>query len=192
MNSFYSIDELNNIGFKKIGSNVLLSRKTSIYGASHISIGNNVRIDDYCILSGKITLSSNIHIATYCALYGGEAGICFEDYSGISSRGCVYAVSDDYSGLFLTNPMVPDEFKNVISKPVNIGRHVIIGSGVTILPGVNLADGSAIGAMSLCNKSTRPWGIYFGIPARRINERSKKVLELEKKYKASYQHFDVQ
>ena len=66
--SFYSQKELTSIGFKSIGTNVLISKKASFYSPEEISIGNNVRIDDFCILSGKITLGSNIHISAFCAL----------------------------------------------------------------------------------------------------------------------------
>ncbi len=105
--SFLSREELMEIGFKSIGENVLLSRKASIYGPENIEIGNNVRIDDFCILTGKIKLGSYIHIAAYSALFGGEEGIIMEDFSGLSSRVSVYAISDDYSGESLTNPMIP-------------------------------------------------------------------------------------
>ena len=72
MNSFYSEEELSRVGFQSYGKNVLVSRKVSIYGASEISLGNNIRIDDFCILSGKIRLGHNIHLAAYTALWGGS------------------------------------------------------------------------------------------------------------------------
>lgn len=53
MNSFYTEAELKELGLKSFGKSVLLSKKVSIYGAKNISIGNNVRIDDFCILSGQ-------------------------------------------------------------------------------------------------------------------------------------------
>ncbi len=186
MNSYYSQEELKPLGFKSVGNNVLISKKASIYCAEDISIGSNVRIDDFCILSGTINIGNYIHIAAYTALYGGDAGITIDDYANISSRVCVYAVSDDYSGEAMTNPMIPDEFRKVTQVPVMIGRHVIIGSGCTILPGVELKEGTAIGAMSLANKSTESWGIYAGIPMRRIKERSKGLLEFEKELLLSY------
>jgi len=71
MNSFYSTKELASLGLKRYGENVLISRKCSIYGAQSIEIGDNVRIDDFCILSGHIILGSNIHISAYVALFGG-------------------------------------------------------------------------------------------------------------------------
>lgn len=48
---FYSREQLEKIGFKSLGENVLISDKTSIYSPENISIGNNVRVDDFSILS---------------------------------------------------------------------------------------------------------------------------------------------
>lgn len=182
MNSFLSEVEIREIGFISVGSNVMISRKASIYGADHIRIGSNVRIDDFCILSGNITIGNHIHIAAYSALYGGVAGITLDDFSNISSRVCIYALSDDYSGTSMTNPMIPDAYKKIQNEPVYIGRHVIIGSGSTVLPGVRIMDGAAVGAMSLCKSSIHGWEICAGIPARTIKKRNKRVLELEKEY----------
>ncbi len=180
MNSFYSDTELKDIGFGSLGENVLISRKSSIYSPETIMIGSNVRIDDFCILSGNIEIGSNVHIAAYTALYGGKAGIKVCDFANISSRVCVYAVSDDFSGEYMTNPMIPDKYKNVQNVPVIISRHVIIGSGSTVLPGVILEEGTAVGAMSLCKASTKPWTIYAGIPAKELRKRDKNVLALER------------
>ena len=180
--SFFSEAELKELGLKRYGFNVKISRKASLYGADRIAIGSNVRIDDFCILSGCICIGNNVHIAAYTALYGAEEGIVISDFANISSRVCLYAVSDDYSGNSMTNPTVPDEFKQVFERRVFIGRHVIIGSGSTVLPGVSIAEGCAIGAMSLCKKSTESWGIYAGIPVKKIGNREKKLLELEKAF----------
>lgn len=182
MNSFYTIEELKNIGFKNLGDNVLISKKASIYGAGNISIGSNVRIDDFCILSGKISIGNYIHIAAYSALFAGDAGIVMEDFSGLSSKCIVYASSDDYSGEFLTNPMIDNQYRNVISKKVTVEKHSIIGSNSTILPGVTIKEGTSIGACSLITKDCDEWGIYVGVPAKRIKERSKKILDLEKEF----------
>jgi len=179
MNSFYTTDELKKIGLKEYGSNVLISKKTSIYEANNISIGDNVRIDDFCILSGNIKLGNYIHIAAATLLYGGDAGIEIDDFSTISSRSAVYALSDDYSGEYMTNPMISDEYKNVLQKKVIIGKHVIIGTNCTILPGVTIGEGTSLGACSLVLKDCDEWGIYVGTPVTRIKERSKKLLNFE-------------
>ena len=182
MTSFMSKEELENIGFKSVGEGVLLSRNAKVYGAEHITIGNNVRIDDFCILSRKIEIGNNVHIAAYSAMYGGEAGIKIDDFANISSRVCVYALSDDFSGRTMTSPMVPDKYKEVFNSPVYRGRHVIIGTGSTILPGTRLNEGSVVGAMSLVKKDVPAWTVVVGIPARKIKDREKGLLELEKEF----------
>jgi acetyltransferase-like isoleucine patch superfamily enzyme len=183
LDSFYSIDELEKLGLASFGINVLISRKVSIYGAEKIKIGNNVRIDDFCILSGNITLGNNIHIAAYTALYGASEGIVIQDFSNISSKVAIYSISDDYSGATMTNPMIPNKYKNVQNAKVIIESHVIVGSGCVILPGITLREGSSFGAMTLINRTSEEWSINVGIPFRKIKDRSKELLVLEKKYK---------
>ena len=186
MSSFYTEEELKEIGFKSFGKNVLISKKSSIYGAKNITIGNNVRIDDFCILSGKITFGNYIHISAYTSLFAGDVGIELGDFVGISSRCIVYAVTDDYSGNYMTNPMIDDKYRNVVGSKIIIKKHSIIGTGSTIIPNgkseLLIEEGTSIGAMSLIKKNTLAWNIYFGIPAKIIKERSKNILELEKQF----------
>ena len=178
--SFYSREELKNIGLKRFGENILISRKASIYGAANISIGDNVRIDDFCILSGKINMESNIHISAGVYLYAGNAGIEIGEFSGISSKTVIYADSDDFSGSFLVGPMVDKIYRNIISEKVYIGRHVQIGASCVILPGVTLNEGISVGAMSLVNSNLEDWSINVGIPAKKIKKRKKDLLKYEK------------
>ena len=182
MDSFYNSKELMELGLKCIGEHVKISRKCSIYSPETIVIGNNVRIDDFCILSGKIEIGSNVHVAAYSALYGGDEGIFIDDFANLSGRVSIYSVSDDYSGETMTNPTIPDKFKNVKSASVIIGKHVIIGASSVILPGVVIAEGGAFGSFSFINKSTESWKIYAGIPIKEIKDRSKNLLNFEIKY----------
>lgn len=179
---FLTEEQIKKIKFKSIGKNVLISDKASIYGADNISIGNNVRIDDFCILSGKITLKNNVHIGAGSLLFAGNAGICFEDFSAVSSRVAVYAVTDDYSGVAMTNPTIPNKYRKVVESSITIGKHCVIGTGSTILPGADIAEGSSVGAMSLVMKPTKSWKVYFGIPVRPIGDREKQIIELENEY----------
>lgn len=182
MSSFYSEEELNQLGLKKHGDNVLISRNAQIYGAKNIEIGNNVRIDDFCILSGKIIIGNNVHVAAAVLIFAGDCGVILNDYSGVSSRTAIYAASDDYSGEFMTNPTIPDEFRNVTGGVVYIGKHSLIGTGCTILPGVKVNDGASVGAMSLINKDLEPFSMNVGIPCKKIKNRSKRLLEMEEEY----------
>ena len=191
MDSFYSEEETKKLGFQMIGKNVKISRKACIYGAENIVIGNNVRIDDFCILSGKIKVGDYIHIAAYSALYAGDAGIIIQDFTNISSKVVIYAVSDDYSGEYMTNPLIPEKYKNTIKKEVFIEENVIIGSGCTILPGVTLKEGSSFG-MSLVKNNSEPWSVNVGIPAKKIKDRKKQLLDLEKQFLEDEKTIDKQ
>lgn len=179
MTSFYTRDELLAIGFKSVGERVMISRKASFYVASRMTIGNNVRIDDFCILSGNITLGNNIHISAYVALYG-AMGIELEDYTGISPRSTIYSAMDDFSGDYLIGPIHPDGFTNVTGGKVTLKRFSQIGCNSVIFPNITIPEGTVIGAMSLVNRPVESWSIYAGVPAKKIKNRSKDLQNLLK------------
>lgn len=177
-----SQEAVEQMGFASVGENVQISVRASFYGVSRISIGSNVRIDDFCVLAagvGGIELGKYVHVAVGSSLIG-AGKITLSDFSGLSSRISIYSSSDDYSGATMTNPTVPNRYTGVKHADVFLGRHVIVGSGSVILPGVTLEEGVAVGALSLVTRNCTAFGIYAGNPARRISERKRNLLELEK------------
>ena len=180
--AYLSREALEAMGFARLGRNVKISDKASIYEPEKMEIGDHCRIDDFCVVSGRIVMGRNVHIAPLCLVAGGTPGITLEDFSGLAYHAQVFAQSDDYSGTTMTNPTVPAAYKSEIRKPVHLGRHSIVGSGAVIAPGVILGEGTAVGALALVHKSTEPWSVYAGIPARRIKERYRNLLSLEKDY----------
>ncbi len=184
-----SRNQIAEMGFAHVGENAHLSDKASYYNCANIIIGDNVRIDDFCILSagkGGIAIGNYVHIAAYSCLIG-TSRIILHDFCGLSSRVSIYSSSDDYSGTHLTNPTIPEEFTGVQHADVEIEKHSIVGAGSVILPGVTLEIGVAIGALSLVTKKCREFGIYSGVPARRIKERKRDLLLLEQTLLASKQ-----
>ena len=178
MNSFFSDQELKDLGLKSYGTNVLISRKSSLYNPEKMALGDNVRIDDYCILSGAIEVGSYVHISAFCALYGG-GGIKINDHSGLSPRCSLFSHSDDFSGICAIGPMYRDEDRNIVSMPILIDKYSQVGSGSVILPGIKVPEGFSCGAMTLLNKDDlKPWSIYVGSPARKIGNRSGKVKKI--------------
>ena len=183
MDSFYSQMELELIGLGSFGKEVKLSRKCSIYSPHKLYLGDNVRIDDFCFLSGIISIGSNVHVGPYVAMYGGDAGIEIQDFATVSSRCAIYAQSDDYKGSYLHNPNIPDRFKNIINGRVVLEKHSMIGTGSTVLLGTTVGQGTTVGAMSLVKGKLDPWGCYVGIPCKRIFERDReRIMELEREY----------
>lgn len=181
MNSFFNEEELKQFKFKKIGKNVLLSKKASIYSPQNISIGNNVRIDDFCLLSGNIEIKDNVHISAYTALYGGGQ-IIIGNYCGCSARSTLISASDDFSGSKMVGAVIPDEFKNVLYGKIIMEDFVQLGSGTTVLPNVTIKEGTVTGANSLVNKDLEGWSIFAGTPAKKMKDRKKDILKIVKEY----------
>lgn len=181
---FLSSESVKAMGFLSVGENVKISEKASFYNCAKITIANNVRIDDFCVISagaGGIEIGSFVHLAVGCTLIG-QAKISVGDFSGISSRTAVYSSNDDYSGEYLTGPTIDEEFRKVDSRDVRIGRHAIIGSGCVILPGVTIGDGVAVGALSLVSRDCADFSVYIGAPARKVKARKMDLLEKEKEF----------
>lgn len=173
--------QIKNLKFKHVGNWTKISDKASFYNAKNISIGDNTRIDDFCVISageGGIFIGNNVHLSIFSSIMG-KAKIIISDYAGLSSRVSIYSSNDDYSGNYMTNPTVNPTFTNVKHAPVYIGKHVVIGSGSIVLPDSIIEDGASVGALSLIKGKCKPFYIYAGIPARPIKKRSKKLLKLE-------------
>lgn len=180
--AYLNNDQLSNMGFKYLGCNIKISDKAAIYDCSRISIGDNSRIDDFCVISGLIEIGKNVHVTPMCLIAGGEQGVMIGDFSTLAYRVSVFSQSDDYLGETMANSTVPQKYKNEYKSQIIIGRHVIIGSGSIIMLGVSLSEGCSIGAMSLVTKNTLAWGVYYGVPAKRIKNRKQDFLRLEKEY----------
>lgn len=173
--------------FKALGKRVRISDRAAIHNPELIEIGDYSRIDDFCVISGKVSIGRNVHIAVFCNLAGGSEGITLDNFSGLAYAVQVFSQSDDYSGKSLTNPTVPAAYKAERKVSVHIGRHCIVGTNSVIFPGVVLGEGCSIGAMSLVTKSTDEWSVYAGIPAKKIKARSRDLLQIEQNYLLSDQ-----
>jgi acetyltransferase-like isoleucine patch superfamily enzyme len=184
--AYYTENELKKLGFKSIGKNVKISDKASIYNHDKIEIGDNSRIDDFSVVSGRVSIGRNVHITPQCLVAGGKKGIFFSDFSAIAYGVKVFSQSDDYSGKYMTNPTVPHKYTKTTERSVLIGRHVIVGANAVILPGSKILDGVSIGACSLVQGRLKEWSIYQGSPAVLIRERSNRLINFEKEYLKEY------
>ena len=180
--AFLTEEQLKEMSFKHLGKHVKISDKASIYDAEKISIGDYSRIDDFCVVSGEVTIGKHVHFAVFNNVAGGSEGIVFEDYTGLAYGCHVFSQSDDYSGRTMTNPTIPNQYKNVKKARIIIKKHAILGANSLVFPGVIIEEGCSFGAMSLITKSTNPWTIYAGAPAKPIKERSKDLLTLQQKF----------
>lgn len=181
--AYYSDQQLAAMGFRRLGRNVRISDKASLYNTDQMEIGDHSRIDDFCVLSGRITIGAYCHITPMCLIAGGSPGVELSDFCTLAYGVKVFAQSDDYSGETMTNSLIPRHYKNETFQPVFLGRHVIVGTNAVVFPGVRIEEGCAVGAAALVNRSAEAWGIYRGIPARRTGERKRDLLALEARFR---------
>lgn len=141
--NFLTKDELIQIGFQKIGKDIMVSRDARFYDIDG-TLGDNVRIDSFAILTGQIRLGNGVHISPFCFLGGTGGVITMDDFSGLSTHVSIFTKSDSYG--------IRDPEK--ISKDmgdVYIGRKSIIGKGAVIMPNAFIAEYVSIGANCVIN-----------------------------------------
>lgn len=177
----YSTEELEEL-LGGVGSNVKIHRTVLFFNPKHIFIGSNVRIDCYSLLSAGasgIHIGNYIHIAASTHLFGGGGQILLEDFCNLSSRVSLFTSTDDYVEGYMTNPMVPEQYKKVDHGSITLRKHAIVGCGSIVLPHVEIERGGAVGALSLIKRDVPEFTIVGGIPAKKLGERDRKLLELE-------------
>ena len=174
-----SADQIAQLGFAGVGTDVAISDRCSIYGAGSISIGDHVRIDDFAILTARqpVVIGSYVHISAF-AFLSGPFGLVIEDFVNVGPRAALLSGNDDFSGQWLPGPVVPEELRNVQGGCIHLERHTIVGTHSVVLRGVRFGEGAVVGALSLVKESLAPWGIYGGIPARLIRPRGREPREL--------------
>jgi acetyltransferase-like isoleucine patch superfamily enzyme len=181
-NLFFDLKDL-----KYCGKNVIIGKTARIRYPELVSIGDNCIIDDFTYISTALELEKNVHLSAGTKIIGGrKALVSFGEFSTTAPDVVLSAGSDDYKDGIAT-PMVPLEFKaNAVIGKIVIGRHCIIGAGSVVLPDVIFHDGACLGALSLAKTNLEAWGLYAGIPAKKIKDRNRdNILALEEKFKAS-------
>jgi galactoside O-acetyltransferase len=186
---FYTEEDLRDQGFGSIGKNVMIDENCIIVGKENVSIGSNVRIDAYTIItangSGFVNIGSNIHISSNCLLAGSH-GITLEDFTNISSGSKLFSASDNYVGEGLIGPMVPDKYRKIYGGHILMKKFSIVGAGSIVLPNLTIGEGTSVGALSKVVRSLDDWWVYDGSPVEKVKPRSKRLIELERQYLEEY------
>jgi galactoside O-acetyltransferase len=164
-------------GFGGLGTHVFVSREAMIVHPERIFLGNRVRIDPFSLIiaTAQVRLGDHVHIGSSVTI-NAMAEVNIGAFAGISAGTKVFTTDDDYGGEYLTGPTVDPAFANITTAPVTLGDHVIVGANCVILPGANLGEGVAVGALSLVKGELERWTIFGGVPARPLKARSRQLL----------------
>jgi len=166
------------------GEDIFISANVEIRRPNLVTVGSHIAIDTgfYCTVSADI--GDYVHVAPYVTVIGGAGGyLKMNHFSTVAAGSRIICGSDDHMGAGLVGPTIPAEFKdNITISPVIFERFANVGTGVVVMPGVTLAEGTVVGANSLVTKSTEPWTVYVGSPAKAIKVRPKnKLIEYAQK-----------
>lgn len=162
---------------RHLGKNSLIDVGVIMVGNENISIGSYTWIDSYVKIQtpfGSIKIGKGVHIAPGSVLLG-HGGITLCDYVGIGSGSKIISGSDTPGKGKRTSPMIPMRLRNLITKPVVVGKDAFVGVNSTVLPGVTIGEGAIIGANSLVDKDIPPYSIAVGSPIRILEKKREKV-----------------
>jgi len=174
-----SRDELQELGFAALGSDVRIDRRAALFGTEFMSIGSNVRIDCFAVITAgpsAVEIGAYTHISASTYLSGAQGGIRIGHATGVAPFVAIYSAVEDYSAGRLNSPMVPNDLRGTAVGRVDIGPHAAIGSSSVILSGLSIGFGGAVGSLSLVNRSVRPFEVVHGNPIRRVGRRDETEL----------------
>lgn len=132
--------------------------------------GNHSAIDSFFYSTVPLFIGDYVHIAPHVSVIGGsESSLTMEHFTFLATGTRVVCGSEDYTSGGLMGATIPSEHKAPTKiAPVKFEIFSGCGANSVIMPGVTIAMGSKIGAGSVVTKSTEPWGIYVGSPARLV------------------------
>jgi galactoside O-acetyltransferase len=139
-----------------------------------IEVGDNTCIDAFVLINARDTtiIGKHCHIATGVSILGGGK-FFLGDYAGISAGTRVFTGSDSYTGLGMTGPTIPEEFRHCDRRGVHIEAHAVVGANCVLLPGTIVGEGATIGAGSVVKGIVPPWQVWAGSIAKQVGVRDR-------------------
>jgi acetyltransferase-like isoleucine patch superfamily enzyme len=176
------------------GHNVVFGQNVVLRHPHKIQIGDNVVIDDNCLLDAKgranrgIRIGNGVFVGRNTILSckdgdieladGANIGFNCEVFSAsqvrIGSNALVaayaYVIGGDHD---FADPSAAVLAQGRTSAGVTVGDGAWIGAGAKILDGVRVGDGAIVGAGAVVRDAIPPGAIAVGIPARVVGSRDR-------------------
>ena len=142
---------VNKLLFKRIGFMCYIQPNVFFVHSERIVCGYNfcVNSNSYINGVGGIEIGNNVLLGSGVVMSSGE-----HQYS---------------------DSLEPFVLQKIIPKKITIGDGVWIGANAVIMPGVIVAEGTVVGAGAVVTKSTEPFSVVVGVPARKIKMRVKNM-----------------
>jgi len=158
---------------KSCGTDVRISANVMIRRPELVSIGNHVAIDDGFYCTTALEIGDYVHIAPYTTIIGGSAARCvIKNFGGVAAGCRLICASEELKGAGLVGPLIPDRYHDkLVVAPIIIEKFATLGTNVVVMPGVTLGEGAQATVSAVVTRNLDPWGVYVGIPARKVGER---------------------
>jgi acetyltransferase-like isoleucine patch superfamily enzyme len=175
------------------GRNVIFGQNVVLRHPHKIHVGDNVVIDDNCLVDAKGEANRGIRIGhgvfigrnTILSCKNGDieigdgANIGFNCEVFSASRVIIgasvlmaaytYVIGGDHDFSDLTKPVLA---QTRTSSGVTIGDGAWTGAGAKILDGVTVGAHAVIGAGAVVREDVAPWAVAVGVPARVVSTRA--------------------
>lgn len=141
----YRLFILKHIYQMSIGKNVVIYGGCRFRAPWNISIGKGTIIGDGCSLDGRngLVIGENVNLSTDVYIYTEQHDINDPYFESGNSGGSVY-----------------------------VGDRAWLSSRTTVLPKVQVGEGAVLASGALASKNLDAYGVYGGVPAKKIGERS--------------------
>jgi acetyltransferase-like isoleucine patch superfamily enzyme len=153
-----------------LDSSVTFLPNCFMQGAGQVDVANDVTFFPQTYFStggenGITSVGHKSHFAPGCALYG-AGGLRIGEYCNIAAHVVFASVQHDPARGDKPMALMPGQ-----SGPITLERDVWIGANATIMMNTFIAEGCIIGANAALTHDTEPYGLYLGVPARRLRDR---------------------
>lgn len=174
------------------GRNVIFGQNVVLRHPHKVRIGNDVVIDDNCLVDAKgsqnrgITIGNGVFIGRNTILSCKDGDIDIDDRANIGFNSEVFSASSVRVGSDtliaaycyiiggdhdFSDPSLPVLAQSRRSRGVMVGNGAWLGAGAKVLDGVSIGDGAVIGAGAVVKESVAARAIAVGVPARVVGER---------------------
>jgi acetyltransferase-like isoleucine patch superfamily enzyme len=175
----------------RCGRNVVFGQNVVLRHPHKIEIGDDVVIDDQCLLDAKgernsgIRIGSGVFIGRNTILSckdgdieiadGANVGFNCEVFSASRVRigkdtlvaAYTYLVGGDHEMVDRSRPVIEQGRKSI---GIDIGEGAWLGAGATILDGVTIGDRAVVGAGAVVRESVSAGVTVVGVPARPVGQ----------------------